>query len=286
MTKRKKKTPHHYISHQNPLKYDQSHFRKWYTFWQSFQGVKSASIAEDSPYIRLYWTILYEAAVSYSKLTLCDRSQHVDVNAEKRPPTPSAQRKLSPSIPARIPPGEPCKNLGRSAPVLTHDGIPVHACEKWCWVSARCGFTGAVASRVNTVLLHCRVVSPRSLCFRQTCEFSLCGIRSTGAHSGIARALRFALRKFNSYSRELTIRKRAFCPVESSWQIMCFSLTVKWRHCAWSPPRRALTAHTSLRVYKYAVIKCSLCITLMTPHWFTLQDPVSLFISCEIKSRK
>jgi len=150
----------------------------WYTSWQSFQVVNSSSIIEE-------FLIYQNTELFYVFLTLRDRSQHVDVHAEKRPPTPSAQRKLSLSIPAHIPPRETCKNLGRRAPVITHDGIIVHALEKRCRVSARCGFTGAVASWVNTVLLHCRVVSPRSVCFRQNCEFSLCGITSTGVHSGL-----------------------------------------------------------------------------------------------------
>ncbi len=190
--------------------------------------------------------VLYEAAVSHSKpirwkyvfLTLCDRTQHVDVHAEKRPPTPSAQRKLSVSIP----PGETCKTLGGIALRITHDGILVHTWEKCCWAS-----TGRVASWVNTVLLRRRVVSPRSVCFRLTSELSLCGIRSTGVHSGNARA---PFRKFNSYERELTVTKRALRPVESSrWSrlIMCFSLTVK---CSYCERKRAITALPSLWVYE------------------------------------
>ncbi len=170
----------------------------------------------------------------------------MDVHAEKRPPTPSAQRKLSLSIPADIPPGETCNNLVGIALRITHDGILVHTCEKCCWAS-----TGSVASWVNTVLLRCRVVSPRSVCFRQTCELSLCGIRSTGVHSGNARA---PFRKFNSYERELTVTTRALRPVESSrWsrQIMSFSLTVKCSYCAWCELKRAITAHASLWGYEY-----------------------------------
>lgn len=161
----------------------------------------------------------------YVFLTLCDRTQHVEVHAEKRPPTPSAQRKLSRSIPADTPPGETCKTLGGIALRITHDGILVHTCEKCCWAS-----TGSVASWVNTVLRR-RVVSPRSVCFRLTCELSLCGIRSTGVHSGNARA---PFRKFNSNERELTGTKCALRPIESSrWsrKIMCFSLTVKCSYC-------------------------------------------------------
>jgi len=80
----------------------------------------------------------------------------------------------------------------------------------------------------------------------------------------------------------VTVRKRTFRPDESSRQMTCFSLAVK---CAWSP-RIAQTQ--SLRVYKYrvltlAVIKC-MHYTLMTPHWFTLQDPAGLFLFLAIES--